>query len=957
MTPLLLEMEGFTCYRERAVVDFSAATTGLFAVTGPTGAGKSTILDAITYVLYGQTARLGGRGMEALISPGAQRLAVQLTFRAARGVYRATRTAQRRSSSLASEVRIEESTPDGAWRQLPASEKVRDANRALEELVGLDYDGFTRAVLLPQGAFDEFLRGDATQRRRLLVTLLGLDRVSEIQRLAGVRARDAETAANGIKTRLEEDYADADAGTLRKVRDEAAELQRQLEEGARQLVQLQEAHDAALETAKLERDLATVRAELEQLAGDKATVNERRSELAAARRAALIAPLLPQVENSERLSARADAELQRLQGVKVAALEAQSAVTATLRAAQERADGIIPRAEAEVTTLERVAPAYRLLLQRSATLAAKVNAERADYLDEERWNRWQTAESHIPALRRANAEVELAARNLEKAHQDAKSAAESVTAIRKKVEDSLQRGRELRAEQAAARTALEEVQRADMAAALRKQLVAGEPCPVCGAPGHEKRRHDLRDNGTELDLDAAKDRLTTATQEVESAVEQHQLLTAKLASSEASATAAVERVNSTTAAATRARESQLGAVELLATHGLAPAQQPPDPDSYSAELKRQRVAALAAHALALSNELEEAGTPLDERFDLDERLGALKDEVASLSKGVADAKHALEEADRKVRSAEVQLSAAETTASERRAEAAQAAAAVAEAVQAAGFTDEAAAQQAQRSASHIAELEAFIAQHESQLLAAERRLVELSADLAKRPASEGATASELVETLRPRLLEQRQAIDEQRGQLGALEHRCSELEERIERAKKLRKDLAALQDSFELHRQLQLDLRGDRFQEHLMTQVQERLARRASHILRQVTEGRFDLLLADGDYAVFDAWSDGEQRSVRTLSGGESFVASLALALALSDTLVGSAALGALFLDEGFGTLDRETLDAVATVLESLTDEGRMVGVITHVPELSERLPARLVVSKGPSGSTVAWDI
>lgn len=142
-----------------------------------------------------------------------------------------------------------------------------------------------------------------------------------------------------------------------------------------------------------------------------------------------------------------------------------------------------------------------------------------------------------------------------------------------------------------------------------------------------------------------------------------------------------------------------------------------------------------------------------------------------------------------------------------------------------------------------------------------------------------------------------------------------------------------------------------------MTQVQQRLARRASFILRQVTDGRFDLLLADGDYAVVDAWSDGEQRSARTLSGGESFVASLALALALSDTLAGSAALGALFLDEGFGTLDRETLDAVATVLESLTDEGRMVGVITHVPELSDRLPARLVVSKGPSGSTVAWDV
>ncbi|HRP47555.1 MAG TPA: SbcC/MukB-like Walker B domain-containing protein, partial [Trueperaceae bacterium] len=126
--------------------------------------------------------------------------------------------------------------------------------------------------------------------------------------------------------------------------------------------------------------------------------------------------------------------------------------------------------------------------------------------------------------------------------------------------------------------------------------------------------------------------------------------------------------------------------------------------------------------------------------------------------------------------------------------------------------------------------------------------------------------------------------------------------------------------------------------------------------LRHVTDGRYDLHLLDGDYLVADAWAGGELRSARTLSGGESFVASLALALALSDTLAGNASLGALFLDEGFGTLDRETLDSVTNVLEALTDEGRMVGVITHVTDLSERLPARLVVTKGQNGSTVAWD-
>ena len=98
-------------------------------------------------------------------------------------------------------------------------------------------------------------------------------------------------------------------------------------------------------------------------------------------------------------------------------------------------------------------------------------------------------------------------------------------------------------------------------------------------------------------------------------------------------------------------------------------------------------------------------------------------------------------------------------------------------------------------------------------------------------------------------------------------------------------------------------------------------------------------------------------RSARTLSGGETFIASLALALALSDTLAGSRTLGALFLDEGFGSLDGLTLDAVASVLENLTREGRMVGVVTHLDALTERMPARLVVHKGPEGSSVRWDL
>ncbi len=136
------------------------------------------------------------------------------------------------------------------------------------------------------------------------------------------------------------------------------------------------------------------------------------------------------------------------------------------------------------------------------------------------------------------------------------------------------------------------------------------------------------------------------------------------------------------------------------------------------------------------------------------------------------------------------------------------------------------------------------------------------------------------------------------------------------------------------------------------------LATAGSVHLEDLSSGRYRLEVVDDEFLVVDTWNGEERRSVKTLSGGESFLASLALALSLSEQ-VPSLAVGArsrvtsLFLDEGFGTLDEETLQVVIGAVEVLGGDDRMVGVVTHVTELAERLPARIVVEKSPRGSTV----
>jgi exonuclease SbcC len=205
----------------------------------------------------------------------------------------------------------------------------------------------------------------------------------------------------------------------------------------------------------------------------------------------------------------------------------------------------------------------------------------------------------------------------------------------------------------------------------------------------------------------------------------------------------------------------------------------------------------------------------------------------------------------------------------------------------------------------------------------------------------------------------RQAEHDQKtanGEQGRLAQLQKDMAQRRAKSKELSRERNQLEKQYDIYAALAADLKGNEFQEFMLEGVQQELLARASSIMREVTRERYTLELKEGEYVVLDNWNGLDARSVKTLSGGESFIASLSLALALSDYLAGHKALGALFLDEGFGTLDADALDAVSSVLEAIQTQGRMVGVITHVASLAERLPNRLVIEKGQSTSRARWE-
>jgi len=187
--------------------------------------------------------------------------------------------------------------------------------------------------------------------------------------------------------------------------------------------------------------------------------------------------------------------------------------------------------------------------------------------------------------------------------------------------------------------------------------------------------------------------------------------------------------------------------------------------------------------------------------------------------------------------------------------------------------------------------------------------------------------------------------------------RAEDLADRLDRKKQLAEEVKELDHRATLFRQLALELRADRLIAFLQAEALQLLAAAGSERLAGLSDGRYRLACRDDEFLVVDTWNGDEERSVRTLSGGETFLASLALALALADqvrslSVTDRARLESLFLDEGFGTLDAETLRTVTDAIEQLGSDGRLVGVITHVRELAEQFP-RIEVEKTPRGSHV----
>jgi len=908
-------------------------------------------------------------------------------------------------------VRLDERTAAGEWESKSA--RVVEADQEIRDLMGMSAEQFFQVVLLPQGQFARFLHASAQDKEALLQKLFSTDRFRAVERWLADRrlSIEKEVAAKtgDISVLVAQVAQAADVAVPEQAPDSGHDPAQWLAGLAADAAaaQQQAALQAAQLGAELERALAA-KSEAEQLAGRQ---RRRREALGRQRELEDAAPVIAA------LQAEADAA-QRSAQVKADLDAADRAATAAVRAqaSEARARGLIadlperpaagPLADANAETLHAAAEEQRTQLGRLDVLRAvarqaadedanaAVARARAAAIDADLAAAATAAASREqarpPAVHgreaasAAAAELPTARAAADAAGRVAKDAAVLVRerASRDRLHQAHLGAREQAIETRATALGVREARIDGMRAELAATMTDGSPCPVCGSLDHpdpveptfeavsrdtEDAANALADQATAKadkagqDVAAADGRIGELAQrlrlagfaaletiDVADAVDPAAALAAAVAADPASLSAAARQADADArrleaeaarlaaeAAALPARQRELDALDDAIAAG----------NAKRAELTEQRKAAgdeADAAAERASQRRAELGAQLGGAVDLDTAIAAARRQ----SEALAAAAEAAAETVRTAAEAETAADRAFRAATD------------------AGFAAAAAARAAFRDPGWRGDAAGRVGRHETDTatIAAQLADPELAVDL-EPPAPVAETAAAAAAA--------RQAHDAANGVHATAKRTADQLALLAPRLTALLTALAPLTERADQIRQIAELANGNGANQYRMTLSSfvlaarlEEVAQAASERLLTMTAGRYSLAHSDArkgnakaglSLLACDSWT-GIDRDTATLSGGETFLASLALALGLADVVTAEAAgtpMEALFVDEGFGTLDEETLDVVMDVLDGLRAGGRIVGIVSHVTELRQRIPAQVHVAKGRHGSHV----
>ncbi|WIB33551.1 SMC family ATPase [Curtobacterium sp. MCSS17_005] len=987
-----LELRAIGPYPDLVTIDFAAlAASGVFLLEGPTGSGKSTIIDAVVFALYGGLAgsdassdRLHSQHADPAVEPF-----VELVFETGAGTYRVRRTPQydrpkqRGTGTVKQQASVQlfrlAAPTDVAGE--PMSSRIPEVGVEIARIVGLDRAQFLQTVVLPQGEFARFLRSPGEDRRKLLQSLFGTQVYDRTADELAARRRAVQAEVEGADDRVRDALARfAQAADL-------AEADESVVPGT--VASLRATADAAGAARTAAAAAATVATEHERSVTARAAALERRAALL--RRQALLdddAPAIEQARAAVATAERAARVAAVADGLDAAAVRADDTAAAAARLRDQHAlravdaqqvarrrdtlsDALsdvrhLVAVEADADTrrtaiAEATATASRLtddLAALDTALEARPT-ERARIVEAARTASTTAADADAAAHEVARVQslrADLAARD--RAEQRVAGAERVVADARRRATEALDAERSLR-----------ERRIAGLAGELGAALTPGDPCPVCGSTAHPSVAAPQDDHPTIQAVESAGDATRLADQQLadaaaDLAVEraEHLRLTdvvgaVDTVALDAMAVAADERVRAAHDAAALVLEHERErTAHDTATRAL-------ERERNDLDARRTVLASTAA------SDAERLEADLRSVHDAIDRLAALLDSDNNSDSAPVSLRAVVDELDgrltvlRAVAEADDRAAAAARARDERSAE-------VARVLDEQGFPDVDAARAGLLEPDTVARFRSSISTAE-----AERAVVRAGLDdPAVVQAAEDDPEQLDVPAAQAERVRATAELDEATRLAVTAAHRAEAVEQcatEVDRTVRARQETSARSRAVVRLADVangvaSVNPTGITLGTYVLMRRFEDVVAAANDRLRGMLAGRFTLETSDEResgsrsrrtglaLAVHDHTTD-TVRDPRSLSGGETFTVSLCLALGLADVVqaeAGGVSLGTLFVDEGFGTLDPETLDDVIGQLSRLTAGGRQVGIVSHVEELKQRIPERIAVRRTPAGGS-----
>lgn len=973
MKPILLKFHAFGSYPDTVEIDFTQFESGIFLISGPTGAGKTTIFDAICFALYSHASG-NTRTTDSFKSHHAQPqdlCFVEFTFSLEGKTYHIRRTPKQMVYSKRKKELIESSGE--VLFTLPDQQVLtgRDANARIEELLGLNCEQFRKIVMLAQGEFRRFLDASSKEKQDIFRQIFQTDLyerfTAELSKRADQLKKESDAARQAALSMLSQldcsedevlhDLIHAEYPSPSAVCEHLNQILLSQKEQITTLNQEVEKTEASLSDATLCLQKAqeleqlfglreTVEAELLDLLSQDEEISRQKEQLSLLDTAAQMMPVYTLLRDCRRQAAEKSDQLAR------AKQELTNKSADFLRAAEQFR-------QVETLNLQR-----DLCYQKIQKLEQVIEQQKRQ---EETAARISQLKKELASAKRSAALSQLLLERAKLSQQAslllrAQTLCQEITSSRQQFELASQNYQQ-------AQDTMHKMQ----AALLAQGLSEGVPCPVCGSVHHPSPAFA---SGQEVDADELN-LLSTKMQQAFGTLSSKQALLEELVSKQPqlfdqsflSHPAPEQKVQELLLKV----QSQIQQLEALIVQKI-PLEKVShsryfDPDYLQEQIlpTQEKVSALSASLNTLTEEYHAHSSPnneqtlsdlLAEQKQLSEQEGQLKQQIQKIStrfQQESSLKSQLE-------AAVSQISGDLSSLLERRQQLTEEFLGQLSKNQ---FTDESAFLSLAEQMSQREVLKQKIDGYSRQLLAAQSRRNQLNEQIGSRPRPDLQVLTEQREILLAQQQEKKQELSQIQERYHLNSRLLSGIESHVKKLEQLQQDFETIGGLAEISSGKNPQRLS--FESFVLSGYFEQIIAVANLHLNQMSMGRYRLLrkkdrsrgnTSSGlDLEIFDSYT-GIPRHVSTLSGGESFQASLALALGLAQVVqhhAGGIRIQTMFVDEGFGSLDPQSLDMAIQTLMSLQDDGHLVGIISHVSQLYERIHDKIIVTPSANGSTISF--